>query len=261
MKYISLKTGGQFINLNALATNDAFKQLNQENLQFLGIKNGGDVRQTYPSMPINVDGHFAVAGILNGLNTEFVLQFGYGSTVVSEQPVRLNATEHNLSSIDISRVWAQKKIAEMDIQYDANKDDISVLSKQFGIVTRNTSLIVLENLTDYLRYDIIPPVELRQAYEAALKQRRISNQERKTDLLNAAVAMTKELKTWWNTDFDYKIPLGKPAQYPTPDGVIVSQDNVAANNSSRNERSVHKLRHLLYRLPGQTLMIERHLQK
>lgn len=238
LKYISLKTGGQFIYLNALATNDAFKQLNQENLQFLGIKNGGDVRQTYPSMPINVDGHFAVAGILNGLNTEFVLQFGYGSTVVSEQPVRLNATEHNLSSIDISRVWAQKKIAEMDIQYEANKDDISVLSKQFGIVTRNTSLIVLENLADYLRYDIIPPVELRQAYEAALKQRQISNQERKTDLLNAAVAMTKELKTWWNTDFDYKIPLGKPAQYPTPDGVIVSQDNVAANNSSRNERSV-----------------------
>ncbi|RDC56763.1 DUF2135 domain-containing protein [Pedobacter chinensis] len=219
LKYISLKTGGQFINLNAISVNDAFKQLGQENLQFLGIKNGVDVRQTYPSMPVNVNGHLSVAGILNGLNTEITLQFGYGTTVVSEQSVRLNATEHTLSSIDVSRVWAQKKIAEMDIQYEVNKDDISILSKQFGIVTRNTSLIVLENLDDYLRYDIVPPAELRQAYDAILKQRRDHILERKTDLINAAVAMAKELKTWWNTDFYLKEPKKTKEQYPTPERI------------------------------------------
>jgi len=233
LKYISLKTGGQFVNLNTTSVNDAFKQLGQENLQFLGIKNSVDVRQTYPSMPVNVNGHLSVAGILNGLNTEIVLLFGYGSTVVSEQSVRLNATEHTLSSIDVSRVWAQKKIAEMDIQYEVNKDDISVLSKQFGIVTRNTSLIVLENLDDYLRYDIIPPTELRQAYDAVLKQRRDHILERKTDLINAAVAMAKELKTWWNTDFYYKEPEKKKEQYPTP---IISEpvrrETVVTNNAA-----------------------------
>lgn len=216
LKYISLKTGGQFLNLNSLSTNDAFKQLSQENLQFLGIKNGADVRQTYPSMHINVNGHFSLAGILNGLNTDFVLQFGYGNTVTVEQPIRLNATEHTLSSVDVSRVWAQKKVSEMDIQYEANKDDISALSKQFGIVTRNTSLIVLENLEDYLRYDIAPPAELRQAYDAVLKQRRVNLQEHKKDLLNAAVAMTKDLKTWWNTDFSYKAPIKSKDDYPVP---------------------------------------------
>jgi len=238
LKYICQKTGGEFINLNILSVDDAFRQLNMQNLQFLGIKNGSDVRQTYPSLRVNVNGHLAVAGILTGLNTEFILQFGYGSTVVSQQTIRLNATEHTLNSIDVSRVWAQKKIAEMDVQYDQNKQDISVLSKQFGIVTRNTSLIVLENLADYLRYEIVPPVELRQAYEIALKQRQKNNQERKTNLVNTAVTMAKDLKTWWNTDFLYKKPVGKQEQYPTPEGVIVSQDNVAANNSFRNERSV-----------------------
>ncbi|MFD2285080.1 DUF2135 domain-containing protein [Pedobacter petrophilus] len=234
LKYISLKTGGQFVNLNASSISDAFKQLNQENLQFIGIKNGSDIRQTYPSMHVNVNGHLSVAGILNGLNTEFILQFGYGSTVVSEQTIRLNATEHALSSIDISRVWAQKKIAEMDIQYEANKEDISGLSKQFGIVTRNTSLIVLENLADYLRYDIIPPVELRQDYEAALKQRRIDLQEKKTDLLNAAVEMTKQLKTWWNTDFSYKAPMKKKEDYPVP----LVNNPVSGNPASAPSRSV-----------------------
>jgi hypothetical protein len=216
LKFISMKTGGQFVNLNSVSVGDAFKQLNQQNLQFLGVKNGADVRQTYPSMKVNVNGHFSLAGIMNAFNTEFTLQFGFGNTVVSEQVVRLNATEHTLSSIDVSRVWAQKKIAEMDIQYEDNKDDISVLSKQFGIVTRNTSLIVLENLDDYLRYDIVPPVELQQAYNAVLKQRRTAILERKQDLINAAVAMTKELKTWWNTDFYYKEPGKKKERYPDP---------------------------------------------
>jgi tetratricopeptide (TPR) repeat protein len=216
LKFISMKTGGQFINLNSISITEAFKQLNQQNLQFLGIKNGADVRQTYPSMKVNVNGHFSLAGIMKEFNTEFTLQFGFGNTVVSEQVVRLNVTEHTLSSIDVSRVWAQKKIAEMDIQYEDNKDDISVLSKQFGIVTRNTSLIVLENLDDYLRYDIVPPVELQQAYNAVLKQRRTAILERKQDLINAAVTMTKELKTWWNTDFYYKESEKKKERYPDP---------------------------------------------
>ncbi|MDQ0968884.1 tetratricopeptide (TPR) repeat protein [Flavobacterium sp. W4I14] len=227
LKFICMKTGGQFVNLNSISVGDAFKQLNQQNLQFLGIKNGADVRQTYPSMKVNVNGHFSLAGIMNAFNTEFTLQFGFGNTVVSEQIVRLNATEHTLSSIDVSRVWAQKKIAEMDIQYEDNKDDISVLSKQFGIVTRNTSLIVLENLDDYLRYDIVPPVELQQAYNAVLKQRRTAILERKQDLINAAVAMTKELKTWWNTDFYYKEQGKKKERYPDPGQRDVNGDPTA----------------------------------
>jgi len=227
LKFISMKTGGQFVNLNSTSVAEAFKQLNQQNLQFLGIKNGANVRQTYPSMKVNVNGHFSLAGIMNEFNTEFTLQFGFGNTVVSEQVVRLNATEHTLSSIDVSRVWAQKKIAEMDIQYEDNKDDISVLSKQFGIVTRNTSLIVLENLDDYLRYDIVPPVELQQAYNAVLKQRRTAILERKQDFINAAVAITKELKTWWNTDFYYKEPGKKKERYPDPDQRYANGDPTA----------------------------------
>ena len=145
LKYISLKTGGQFVNLNTSTVEHAFEQLSTEQLQFLGIKNNTDVRQTYPSMKVNVNGHLAVAGISSEFSTSITLQFGYGNNVVSEQVVRLDPNAQPLASIDVNRIWAQKKIAEMDIQYEHNKDDISVLGKQFGIVTRNTSLIVLED--------------------------------------------------------------------------------------------------------------------
>lgn len=223
LKYISLKTGGQFVNLNQLSLNQAFAQLNEEQLQFLGIKNGAEVRQTYPSMPVNVNGHLAVAGILSQFGTNIILQFGFGDKVVSEQTVRLNPNEQGLTSIDVSRVWAQKKIAEMDIQYELNKEDIVVLSKQFGIVTRNTSLIVLENLDDYLRYDIEPPTELRSQYNAVLKQRRAAILDRKMNLVNDAIAMSKELKTWWNTDFSSHQTKQKNGEYPRP---VVVEDNV-----------------------------------
>lgn len=224
LKYISLKTGGQFVNLNTTVLNNAFAQLNKEQLQFLGIKNSTEVRQTYPSMPVNVNGHLAVAGILSQFSTNIILQFGYGNTIVSEQTVRLDPNAQGLSTIDVSRVWAQKKIAEMDIQYELNKEDISDLSKQFGIVTRNTSLIVLENLEDYLRYDIAPPAELRAQYDQVLKQRATAILERKTDLMNAAVNMSKELKIWWNTDFKPVEIKQKKEEYPRPvavgDGVV-----------------------------------------
>ncbi|TKC12688.1 DUF2135 domain-containing protein [Pedobacter polaris] len=221
LKYISLKSGGEFVNLNNTGVAEAFRQLNEEQLQYLGIKNSGEVRQTYPSMHVNVNGHVSVAVILSQYATNITLQFGYGNNVVSEQIVRLDPNAQALSTIDVNRIWAQKKIAEMDIQYEINKVEISQLSKQFGIVTRNTSLIVLENVDDYLRYDIIPPAELRAEYDAVIKQRRADMLERKTDLINDALAMSKVLKTWWNTDFIYHQTKQKNEEYPRP----VSEDN------------------------------------
>lgn len=223
-KYNSLKSGGKFVNLNAISAKDAFEQLNEDQLQFLGIKNNAEVRQTYPSLPVNAGGHLAVAGILSEYSTKIILQFGYGRTVTSEQEVRLDPNAQSLASVDVSRIWAQKKIAEMDIQYEANKDEIGRLSKQFGIVTRNTSLIVLETIDDYLRYDIIPPAELRQEFDRIAKQRRESILERKKDLIEDAIAMSEELKTWWNTDFS-KRQKAKQEEFPRP---VVAEDRERA---------------------------------
>ncbi|MES2446891.1 MAG: VIT domain-containing protein [Bacteroidota bacterium] len=240
LKYISLKSGGQFINLNSSSTNEAFAQLNEEQLQFLGIKNNAEVRQTYPSMRVNVNGYLAVAGILSEFSTNVILQFGYGNTVVNEQSIRLDPNAQSLASVNVNRIWAQKKIAEMDIQYELNKDDISVLSKQFGIVTRNTSLIVLENLDDYLRYDITPPAELRTQFDQVMKQRRADILERKTDLLSKAFTMSKQLKKWWNTDFTAQHKGKKGDDYPEPvaaQNVVVDAVRMPSPTPSRTQAS------------------------
>ena len=46
--------------------------------------------------------------------------------------------------------------------------EIRRLGQRFGLVTRETSLIVLDRIEDYARYEIAPPAELRADYERVL---------------------------------------------------------------------------------------------
>ncbi|HBI90427.1 DUF2135 domain-containing protein [Sphingobacterium siyangense] len=83
-------------------------------------------------------------------------------------------------------------------------EEIETLGKQFGIVTRNTSLIVLETVEDYIRYAITPPAELLSEFNRLIKEERIAKEERVADLLDQAQDITKQLQSWWNTDFQQK---------------------------------------------------------
>jgi len=216
MKFISMQTGGQFINLNSTSPEQAAKLLGQQSLQFLGIKTNGQLSEVYPSLPVIVDGHVSVAGIAAAGDTRVTLQFGYAPReVVMEKTVQLKA-ENNQTAINVSRVWAQKKIAEMDIQYEKHKEDISLLGKQFGIVTRNTSLIVLETVADYVRYDITPPEELLAEYNQMRKDVLAQKEERVNDLLERARNKTAELNTWWSKVFTPKKTYPQPNKPGVP---------------------------------------------
>lgn len=221
MKYVSAKSGGKFVNLANTSIDNAVKLLNNNNLQFLGIKesdiaskifpflpkNISIVSQVYPSLPTEVDGNVSVAGISRSADETVTLLFGRDGKVEFEQKIKLVA---NPTDIDVSKIWAQKKIAELDINYTANKDDIEQIGKEFCIVTRNTSLIVLEDIMDYVRYEITPPNELLDRYNQIMKNQFAQREQRINNLLQVAISKTEELKTWWNTDF-------KPVRkYPKP---------------------------------------------
>ena len=52
-------------------------------------------------------------------------------------------------------MWARMRIAELEGEYDVNRAEIRRLGKAFGLVTRETSLIVLDRVEDYARYEIV----------------------------------------------------------------------------------------------------------
>ena len=159
LNFNAIKSGGNFINLNQLNVSDGLNKLQYQSLKFLGIKDNYLVTETYPMVGTPVSGSFSMAGISLKETNEVTLQFGYDDTPILEKTITIDATKQASEEISIEKLWAQKKIAFLEIQYKKYADEIELMGKKYGIVTQNTSLIVLENLHDYIQYEIIPPAE------------------------------------------------------------------------------------------------------
>ncbi len=211
LKFIAGKTGGQLIDLQSITIAGALKKLTNEPFRFLGIKHNEFVNENYPSIPVVVNANFSAAGIAEEGVQEIVFQFGYGNKITYEKTVSINTETSLCENFDITKVFAQKKIAELDIQYNQNKQEIERIGKQFGVITRNTSLIVLETVNDYVQYGIEPPSELREEYNRIMKQRRGDIITKNKDDLEKTLDMIEGLKEWYN-----KIPKKKEIKKEEP---------------------------------------------
>jgi tetratricopeptide (TPR) repeat protein len=198
LKFIAGKTSGLVIDLGTITVSEALKKLIHEPFRFLGIKQNEFIQENYPSIPVVVNTNFSVAGIAEEGIQEVILQFGYGNKVTYEKKISINPESQLCEYFDITKVFAQKKIAELDIQYNQNKTEIERLGKQFGIVTRNSSLIVLETVSDYIQYKIEPPAELRAEYNRIMKQQRNDVITKQNDELKKTLDMIVDLRAWYN---------------------------------------------------------------
>jgi tetratricopeptide (TPR) repeat protein len=163
MRRIAAKTKGKFVDINALSSENIKYELRNETPLFLGVERGGAVREVYPSIAMPFYDGFSVAGISSADSAELTLLFGFDNKVEKRVKVLLDA-KGAIDSGNVHKIWAQKKLAELDLDYESNRDAIMELGQRFGVVTRNVSLIMLETLDDYLRYNIIPPADLRHKY-------------------------------------------------------------------------------------------------
>ena len=230
MKFISLKTGGEMLNLGQNLAKDEVKKLLYENLKFIGIKENRSISEVYPSISQTVENGFNISGISSRKNNEITLLFGFGNTPTIEKAVKLNADENTVEDWEIAQFWAQKKLAELELFADKNKDEIKNLGKQFGIVTMNSSLIVLENVSDYVKYEITPPSELKTEYDKQMKTVFAQRENRVNNLMQRAESMTENLKNWWKTDFTPK----KKYPEPTSKKDSVRTRGISENTSRRN---------------------------
>ncbi|MCH5600772.1 VIT domain-containing protein [Niabella ginsengisoli] len=117
LKNISGKNGGQFINLGNQSVNQAFNDLSKEHLQFLGIEGDG-VSEVYPDVHIPVSHSISISGLLQDPSKEIILLYGWGNKITQRKKIKLNEDANNL---DVHRIWAQKKIAALDLNYEKTK--------------------------------------------------------------------------------------------------------------------------------------------
>lgn len=203
LNYNAMKTGGAFINLNQIKKEEALDRLLYKNLLFFGVKNNSTIVETYPMIGASVTDNFSISGISLLPSNEITLLFGYDVNNLTEKKIQLNIRNQAIAAISVEKLWAQKKIANLEIQYKKNAEAIETIGKKYGIITPNTSLIVLEDINDYILYDIMPPAELREEFDKIKKNQLVEREATQKSNWNNIEYYFNGLSTWWKKDIKY----------------------------------------------------------
>ena len=224
LKLLAHQSGGNFINLNEVDTQNALKSFKKLPLKFYGFKENVSIEELFPTIGSVVNDQINIFGISSGNLGKLTAIFGIDEASKFEVPVDFsNAAQ--VEDWQISQFWAQRKIDELELNSTKNRNEIRSISEQFGVVSKNTSLIVLEDINDYVRYKITPPKELLAEYQKIVSQNKGRVLEQRKNLLSKAFDKTQELKTWWNTEFKPE----EKKKYPTISNQS-SQDNASVED-------------------------------
>ncbi|MCH2225630.1 MAG: DUF2135 domain-containing protein [Crocinitomicaceae bacterium] len=196
LKSLSSNTGGASINLTTQTLEESLSLLTTSKFHYFG----NAMTKSYPSIPTAVYDKISVVGIISG-KTNVSFDFGYDQ-VSNSIKYEIDPEKHISETGLIRRIWAQKKLAELDINFEQNKNEITRLGKQFGIVTRTTSLIVLDRIEDYVEHEITPPKELVKKYETLLAAKKSKQVIKDQNHLTKVKSDFNAYVTWWKTDFD-----------------------------------------------------------
>ncbi|WP_159474951.1 VIT domain-containing protein [Chryseobacterium sp. 18068] len=199
LKLLANQSGGNFINLNELDTQAALKTYKKLPVRFLGFKENPNMQELFPNIGSVISEPVNIFGITSGNTGKLTAIFSVGNEKFETLVDFSNAQP--LENWQIAQFWAQKKINELELNPTQNRNEIKNISEQFGVVSKNTSLIVLDDINDYVRYKITPPQELLADYQKIVSQNKGRVLEQRKNLLSKAFDKTRELKTWWNTEF------------------------------------------------------------
>jgi Ca-activated chloride channel family protein len=122
-------------------------------------------------------------------------------------PVSAAAPQHPLAA----QLWASFTLHGLDS--DLHRAEIRRLGQQFGMPTRETSLIVLDRLEDYVRHDIAPPAEYLAAFDKLKAFRGMQVREQTTKHIDNIARALEQKAAWWERSFVQSLP-PKPLQRP-----------------------------------------------
>ena len=205
------QSGGRYIPLQTASLVQASQALLSEGVHLESL-NGEGVTDLQFSSRDPQEGLLRVVGRLlkSKASLAIVLSQG-GKKTTQDLAIDNDSAEHPLAA----NLWASYRLRSLDANHEINRAAIRRIGESFGLPTRETSLIVLDAVADYARYEITPPEELRAEYAQLIGQR---NQGRKTsrdEQLNKIVSMFDKKYAWWNKVFPKNLPKQKKSE-PMP---------------------------------------------
>jgi len=215
----SAGTGGSCSNLLEAGIEEVVEKLTHRVLRLISSEIvDGMALSLFPSGSAPVDHTLSMAGVMEGESLKIRLNFGFGSKVEHTEYITVHADKKD-DPVLLKRIWAGKMLKELLWNAEANRTKIVEAAKQYGFVTPFTSLIVLEELADYIRYKIVPPPDLAKKYKAEYFRLLVVGEAAEDEAVkNRIENLVKEMDQqteWWNEEFN-PAPIPEPEPEPVP---------------------------------------------
>jgi len=199
------RTGGRLIQVSALSPGAAAESLLTEGPHLIDMDSSGATNLQIESAD-SQQGLLRIAGKLKvrdaELNLTLSLNGNSGNLQTLHIPVSANAPVNPLAA----HFWANYRLHVLAADRELQRGEIRRIGQEFGIPTGETSLIVLESVDDYLRYDIAPPAEYKAEFD---KLRSIHSTQKRQDAaqhLAMVVGLFNAKVAWWEKNFPKYAP-------------------------------------------------------
>ena len=230
--------GARYIDLNTTQMKDAVNVAcrNVTKIKNMKVKEGKMIDMSAEKGDI-IDGMNAICGKMSGhairlsielTNGKSLEVIAKGGVVGTDNGVSMLLSDADSQAYELDlhspfpfeRLMAAQKIKRLSADSEEkNKAEIVKLATEAGLVTRYTSLLVLEDISDYVQYEITPPKELQTAeYFVLLKEHQAlkENVEKKDSTPSDIVTSDfesyyKGVIDWWKV-LDKKKVSGKNAE-------------------------------------------------
>lgn len=206
LRSLAGRSGGEHLDLLVHTPAYAAALLTLETERLWDLRGDPDeLAELYPTVPSPLPGSsLVVAGILRRRAATLVAHLGFLDDPAGARTVTFDLRADDEPGQLAAQAWAALKIAALEPEYRSHADELARLGREFGIVTRDTSLIILESPADYAKYDIAPPADqpaLHAAYELERSMLRRAGERRSDERLANVLRMYGEYLAWWERDF------------------------------------------------------------
>lgn len=191
------RSGGGLLDLTRLTPGDAVAALTSRRLRLAGWSGEG-ISRVVPLSYHPENGVLTLAGVVAGHGGNLRLELEEADGRRRAVTVPLNAVPGG--ALAASR-WAALQLAALQADAEAHRDAIRALGREFSLVTPETSLIVLDNVQDYVTHEITPPDALLAEYRELMARRVKGQQQERQAHLEQVVARFRERVEWWERDF------------------------------------------------------------
>lgn len=189
---------GALIDLQTTAPKAAWSEIESPSSRVTGVKGTGIANVQGIGQPAH--GRISLLGELTEETATISIVYADGS---ESQPFVLQRADAAEGSI-LTKAWASARVNQLSPRADEFQDELLALGRPHGLVSPATSLIVLETLAQWVRYEIQPPASLpdmRGKWLQAMKTKAKQNDTDPAKRLERIVKLWEQRVKWWKTDF------------------------------------------------------------